>query len=168
MGNWNGYQCMLFYCFLSCFVMFFFSSVTSSNAAGTPSPSAFLRLGGATTRRIARRGKTKRTANRLLATPVNSTATMEDVFLMSGTAMVTMVRSRAWIWFHFNNASSSIMLSWLRGGGALWNSFACFHINALKWASEEKSFIDQMLALCSGFKIIIMKKLLGAPRGPHF
>ena len=55
-----------------------------------------------------------------------------------------------------------------RGGGALWNSFACFHITALKWATEEKSFIDQMLALCSGFKIIIMKKLLGAPRGPHF
>ena len=54
------------------------------------------------------------------------------------------------------------------GGGALWNSFACFHITALKWATEEKSFIDQMLALCSGFKIIIMKKLLGAPRGPHF
>ena len=56
----------------------------------------------------------------------------------------------------------------LGGGGALWNSFACFHITALKWATEEKSFIDQMLALCSGFKIIIMKKLLGAPRGPHF
>ena len=70
--------------------------------------------------------------------------------------------------FFFWSVSFHSSFSFSRGGGALWNSFACFHITALKWATEEKSFIDQMLALCSGFKIIIMKKLLGAPRGPHF
>ena len=64
----------------------------SLNAMVIRSQNAFPSLGGATTRPTARMGKTKRIANLRRATLVNSTATMGDAFLTSGTAMVIMVR----------------------------------------------------------------------------